>query len=58
MAVVRSLTPVGQLRFGQAFDQDVTATLKPGTGATGLRVIAFVEDAGTRRIVAVAQIRL
>ena len=58
VAVVRSLTPVGQIRPGQGFDQDVAANLKPGTGAAGLRVIAFVEDAGTRRIVGAAQIRL
>ena len=58
VAVVRTLTPVGQLRPGQTFDQEVSATLKAGAGTHGLRVIAFVEEAGTRRVVGTAQSRL
>ena len=58
VAVVRALAAAGQIRAGQAFGQDVSVMLKPGAGAHGLRVIAFVEEAGTHRILGAAQSRL
>lgn len=58
VAVVRSLAPVAQLAAGQAFAQEVSLALKPGTGTRGFRVVAFVEEAGTGRIVATGQTRL
>jgi hypothetical protein len=58
VAVVRAFGPVGTVAKGQQFTKDVNVPLKPGVGASGLRVVAFVQDKATGRVIGVAQRRI
>jgi len=58
VAVVRAFGPVGTVAKGQQFTKDVNIPLKPGVGASGLRVVAFVQDKATGRVIGVAQKRV
>lgn len=58
VAVVRAFSAVGTLSKGQQFAKDITVPLKPDIGASGLRVVAFVQDKATFRVMGVAQQRL
>ena len=42
--VAQTLKDVGVLRRGQAFSQDVSLKLEPGTDKNNLRIIAFVQE--------------
>jgi hypothetical protein len=55
VAVVRAFGAVGTVAKGQQFSKDVDLPLKPGVGASGIRVVAFVQDKATGRVIGVAQ---
>jgi hypothetical protein len=50
-AVVRRLVKIGTIRLGQSFGADVQVKLEPGDGLQDLRLIAFVQEPGSGRIV-------
>jgi hypothetical protein len=58
VAVVRTLTQAGRLKAGDSFSQDVRLPVPAGAGANGLRVVAFVQDQKTGRILGVSVLRL
>ena len=56
VAVVRTLMPIGTLG-SSGFKKDVTIPLKSG-GQSGLRVVAFVQERTSRKVLGVAQQKL
>ena len=54
VSVVKSLTKVGALKQGQALAQDVQLKLGPGSDSSGLRLIAFVQEARQGRVLGAA----
>lgn len=54
VAVVQELTKVGKLPRGGKFAQDVDLKLKPGTDPKNLRLMAFVQESGNRRVLGAA----
>ena len=48
--VAQTLKDVGVLRRGQAFSQDVSLKLEPGTDKNNLRIIAFVQEKHQGRV--------
>ena len=48
--VVRSLVKIGSLQPGQSFAQDVQAKLERGADPGNLRLIAFIQESGTARV--------
>jgi len=58
VAVVRTLTQAGRLKAGDSFSQDVHLAVPAGAGANGLRVVAFVQDQKTGRILGVSELHL
>ncbi|HLH01832.1 MAG TPA: DUF1223 domain-containing protein [Bryobacteraceae bacterium] len=57
VAVVRSLKPVEKIAAGASCSKDLTITV-PQLTAPGLRVVAFLEDEKSRKVLGVAQARL
>ncbi len=53
--VVQSLTKIGSIEAGKTFSQDVHVKLDPKTDLSNLRVIAFVQQPGQRRVLGAAQ---
>jgi hypothetical protein len=58
VAVIRVLRQVGPVDFGTASGKDVTLTIRPGAGATGLRFVAFVQDTKSGHVLGVAAQKL
>jgi len=58
VAVVQSLVKVADLSRGSALQKDVRAAFKPLVPGGNLRVVVFVQDRGSRRIIGVGQNRL
>ncbi len=58
VAVVRTLIQAGHLKAGDSFTQEVHLAVPAGAGANGLRVVAFVQDQKTGRILGVSEQRL
>ena len=54
VSVVTSLTKIGLLKQGQVLAQDVQLTLGPGSDASGLRLIAFVQEPRQGRVLGAA----
>lgn len=54
VSVVKSLTKVGALKQGQVLARDVQLKLGPGSDPSGLRVVAFVQEAGQGRVLGAA----
>ena len=54
VSVIKSLTKVGALKQGQALAQDVQLKLGPGSDSSGLRLIAFVQEARQGRVLGAA----
>jgi hypothetical protein len=54
VSVVKSLTKVGALKQGQVLAQDVQLKLGPGSDPSGLRVVAFVQEARQGRVLGAA----
>ncbi len=54
VSVVKSLTKVGALKQGQVLAQDVQLKLGPGSDSSGLRLIAFVQEARQGRVLGAA----
>src|SRR5206468_4357042 len=50
----QSLTKVGALKQGQVLAQDVQLKLGPGSDSSGLRLIAFVQEARQGRVLGAA----
>lgn len=48
--VVRSMVKIGRLEPGQSFVQDVQAKLERGVDPGNLRLIAFIQESGTARV--------
>jgi hypothetical protein len=57
-AVVRRLEVLGPLTGGELFDRRLDLALDPSWRRDRLRAVAFVQEAGSRRILGAAQIRL
>lgn len=55
VGVVQSLTKVGSIEAGKSFSQDVHVKLDSRTDPANLRVIAFIQESGQRRVLGVAQ---
>ena len=58
VGVVRKLIKVGNVKKGESFSQAVQVPVGAGVGAQGLRLVAFLQDARTARVLAVAQQKL
>ena len=54
LSVVKSLTRVGALKQGQAFAQEVELKVGPESNSSGLRLIAFVQEARQGRVLGAA----
>ena len=54
VAVVQSLNQVGSVEKGKAFAKDVTLKVSPGTDASNLRLIAFVQESGPGKVLGAA----
>jgi hypothetical protein len=54
VAVVRDLVKIGTLSPGQHLSPDFRVPLKPATDPANLRVIVFVQESGSRKIVGAA----
>jgi hypothetical protein len=54
VAVVRSLNKVGSVEQGKNFNQDVRVKLSSGIDPSNLRVIVFVQQSGTGRVLGAA----
>ena len=55
VGVVQSLTKVGSIEAGKSFAQDVHVKLDSRADPANLRVIAFIQQAGQRQVLGVAQ---
>lgn len=51
VAVVRAFVPVGTVRGGSSFSKDITIPMPSGTGSSGFRVVAFLQDDKSDQIV-------
>jgi hypothetical protein len=58
VAVVRSFIEAGHLKAGDSFSREVSLEIPAGAGVNGLRVIAFLQDQKTGRILGVSEQRL
>ena len=58
VAVTRVLKEAGTIDLRSASSKDVVLTVPAGAGANGLRLIAFLEDAGSGHILGAAVQRL
>jgi hypothetical protein len=54
VAVLQSLTKVGQLRHGRKFDQEVPVKLKAGEVPEGIRVVVFLQEIGPGKVLGAA----
>jgi hypothetical protein len=50
VAVVQVLSPVGTVRAGNSFSKDVVVPMAKGISANGMRVVAFLQDDKSRKI--------
>jgi hypothetical protein len=57
VGVVQRLTKIGSIEAGKTFSQDVHIKLDSRTDSSNLRVIAFIQQAGQRQVLGVAQQR-
>ena len=53
VAVTRVLTQVGIVDLSSASARNITLAIQPGAGANGLRLVAFLQDSKTGRVLAV-----
>ncbi len=58
VAVVRTFIDAGHVRAGDSFSREVRLEVPAGAGANGLRVIAFLQDQKSGRILGVSEQRL
>jgi hypothetical protein len=58
VAVTRVLRQVGAVDLDNASAKDVTLTVQPGAGANGSRLVAFIQDPRSGRVLAVAEQKL
>lgn len=58
VAVLQSLTKVGQLKRGRNFDQDVHVKLKPGTSPQNVRIVVFLQEIGPGRVLGATMTKL
>lgn len=58
VAVVKTLVPVGSVARGSKLSKDVMIPVPASLNTTGLRVVAFLQANGSRKIIGAAQARL
>ncbi len=58
VAVVRTFLEAGHLKAGDSFSREIHLDVPAGAGANGLRVVAFLQDQRSGRILAVSEQRL
>lgn len=58
VAVTRLLKQVGPVDLGSAFTKDVSLAVQAGTGTSGWRIVAFIQDLRSGRVLGVAQQKL
>ena len=58
VGVTRVLKQVGTIDLGAATATDVTLAIQPGAGVNGARLVVFIQDVPTGRVVAVAAQKL
>jgi hypothetical protein len=58
VAVTRVLTQVGTVDLSTANDRNITIAIQPEAGANGWRLVAFLQDPNTGRVLAVAAQKL
>jgi hypothetical protein len=58
VAVSRALTQVGTVDLSTANDRNITIAIQPGAGVNGWRLVAFLQDPNTGRVIAVAAKKL
>jgi len=54
VAVVQQLSKIGKLQKGKSFGETVQLKLKPGTDPKNVRIVAFVQEPGPRKLVGAA----
>jgi len=54
VAVVQELTKIGKLEKGKSFDRDFQMKLKDGTNRGNIRIVAFVQEPGTGKVLGAA----
>jgi hypothetical protein len=58
VGVIRVLKRVGTIDLGTPTARDVTLAMQPGTGVNGSRLVAFIQDTKTGRVLAVTAQKL
>jgi hypothetical protein len=58
VGVARVLKQVATIDLGAATDRDVTLAILPGAGVSGSRLVAFIQDTKTGRVLAVTAQKL
>jgi hypothetical protein len=58
VAVARALKQVATIPLDSAIAKDIAVTLQPGTGASGSRIVAFIQDPTSGHVLGVAARRL
>jgi hypothetical protein len=58
VGVARVLKRVATIDLGAATARDVTLTMQPGAGVNGSRLVAFIQDPKTGRVLAVTAQKL
>ena len=58
VAVTRVLKQVGTVDLSTASDRNITIAIQPGAGANGWRLVTFLQDPNTGRVLAVAAQKL
>ena len=58
VAAVRALIPAGTVRAGESFSKQVKLSIPPGTGKGGWRVVAFVQERSSGRVLGATQLSL
>jgi hypothetical protein len=51
VAVVRAFAPVGTVKGGSSFSKDITIPMPAGAGSSGFRLVAFLQEDRSRKIV-------
>jgi hypothetical protein len=58
VAVVRVLTAVGTLKAGTSFSKDVVIPMPSRMPATGIRIVAFLQDEKSHKILGATQVKI
>jgi hypothetical protein len=58
VAAVRTLAAAGTVKSGEAFSKQVSLNIPRGAGKNGLRVVAFVQERSSGKVIGITQLEL